>query len=366
MRSRRRIVALATVLLALLAVAGAAAAAPGPSFVTGYSRARLTLHAQRAFWTTSSRAARTVDPIGPFTLSGTVLDYDGAPETEAEVFWGWMQDPGSSWWDGTATVGTTGYVGRRRAPSQFPAVTSVPGDDWLSAVSWDEYGLPGARHLGQRLLGAAAATSSVLVAYAWRRRATVAAPTSWSGTGDAGEVGRDERVPAALSRLLRRSPGAGLRDRRDPGGGLPGSGRARRGLGQPGLRAGARAGGQARPPVTLEFDWDDAVRGRLAGPMCTRSGPAGSGVTFVIDDWPAGMQVSFRGFSFADGRTTGSHPVVTPQGPRPDVSRAARHPGGRGRRAISTPSRPTAQTTRGRSSTCTTTTWSAISAPPAA
>jgi hypothetical protein len=67
--------------------------------------------------------------------------------------------------------------------------------------------------------------------------------------------------------------------------------------------------------TTLDIDWDDAVRGRLAGPYPRHSGPAGSQVTFVLDDWPAGMQVSFEGSSFAGGGTDWFAPVVTSQGP---------------------------------------------------
>ena len=67
-------------------------------------------------------------------------------------------------------------------------------------------------------------------------------------------------------------------------------------------------------PATLQFDWDEAVRGRLAGRMCTRSGPPGSHVTFVLDGWPAGAQVSFRGFAFSSGKTDWFSPVVTSAG----------------------------------------------------
>ncbi len=310
MRARRTAVLLATVLLALLALAGAAAAAPGPRLSRPFSRAQ-TLLAQRAFWKAPPQAAQTVDPVGPFVLSGTVLDYDGNPASEAEVFWGWLEEPGSSWWEGIDHTGgrtTTGADGA----FQFPAVTSVPGDDWLETVTWDETGF--------WALDSWDNDFSAQQPYVVRPgRVRVETQGESGGAYVLARVG-DEASSAAMSEFQRVSASF-LADVVAPGfvtAELQAEdfrGAVTRAVGwvSPGYTPVPVTAGQ-EAPVTLRFDWDDAVRGRLAGRMCTRSGPPGSHVTFVLDHWPAGTQVSFRGFEFATGTTDWFSPVVTPAG----------------------------------------------------
>ena len=51
---------------------------------------------------------------------------------------------------------------------------------------------------------------------------------------------------------------------------------------------------------TIELDWAEAKRARLAGPRCRHSVRPGDFVTLVLENWPAGSQASFYGASWVD------------------------------------------------------------------
>jgi hypothetical protein len=310
MKSRPGVVT-AVVVLAMLALAlpTLAGAAP-PSAVRLRSSA---LEAQRAFWRASPAIPRTVDPIGPFALSGTVLDYSGRPAEDADVFWGWF-DPNAPVWfgeevgfhDGGATA--TSADGR----FSFPSVTSVPGGDRLgAAIRGDET---------STFIDTWANDFSTGQAYVLRPgrvRIDLAHAPAGSGfsaqVGDAAHSSAWTDVHPSSGTIVAAAPEPGfvtavVRQESDRGT-VP----AAVGWVSPGHTPVPVVGGE-EAPVAIALDWDDAVRGRIWGPVARHSGPPGSSVWFALDDWPAGMQIRFAGFSFGRDEVEYPSQVVTSAG----------------------------------------------------
>jgi hypothetical protein len=314
MRSCTRVAASVAVLVALLALASAAAAAPG---MVRHPIAGARLHAltaQRAFWAKAPQAARTTDPVGPFALSGTVLDYDGAPAADADVEWGWF-DPNAAIWFGPEVVGhqggtaTTGDDGT----FAFSSVTSVPGSDYLGASG---YGEAGWSFLGTWYNDFSSGAARVIRPGRVPVNLLHAPGTSplMLVTGDAATGNAVTEVPTDQVALVADTVPPGFVTALVQAESARGTVPAAVGWVSPGHALVPVTPGQ-EAATTLDLDWNEAVRGRLAGPVPRQSGPAGSQVTFVLYDWPAGMQVSFDGFSFGDGSTEWFTPVVTSQGP---------------------------------------------------
>ena len=127
-------------------------------------------------------------------------------------------------------------------PSQFPAVTSVPGDDWLETVTWDETGFWALDSWdndfsAQRALRGPPGPRAGGDAGRQRRRLR---PGPRGGRG----LVRRHRASSseASAGFLADAVAPGFVTARAAGRGLPGGGHACRGLGQPGLHAGARHG----------------------------------------------------------------------------------------------------------------------------
>jgi hypothetical protein len=314
MRSRTRVAASVAVLLALLAFASAAAAAPA-MLRHPFTGARLhALTAQRAFWAKAPQAARTADPVGPFVLSGTVLDYDGTPVPGADVRWGWF-DPNEDVWFGDGVVYHDGGMtsAAEDGTFSFPSVSSVPGSDYLGAFGMDDGGW-----FSLDTWNADFSSAVPRVIRPGHVRVNVVHAPSGGGltvtTGDvtSGSASSSAVLKGGLVVAKALSPGivtAQVQSDNDAG-----TVSAAAGWVSPGhVPVTVTAGQEAATELAL--DWDDAVHGRLAGSAPRHSGPPGSQVTFVIDNWPDGMQVSFDGFSFADGSTHVFDQVVTSQGP---------------------------------------------------
>ena len=129
---------------------GCARAAPVPPALARAAPARAAgLLEGAAAGRTYRRPHRTVQ------LSGTVLDYEGNPVNEAEVFWGWLEEPGTAWWEGDDAVRRPDDSGGRRGlpvpRRHLGPRRRLAGDRHLGRDR-----LLGDRQLGQRLLGAAA------------------------------------------------------------------------------------------------------------------------------------------------------------------------------------------------------------------
>jgi hypothetical protein len=240
-------------------------------------------------------ALHLADPTGPFSISGTVLDYDGAPVDDAVVEWGWY-DPNAPVWfgpdaqyhhGGSADTGAGGGF-------SFTGVTSSPGNDDLG-VSFMNYYLSTwtndfstkSTYVVQPGLvpvtivnGPARATADVSVGDA----ATGLALTQMDLTGGSGlaaacapgfdsvMVSFSDGIGAATAATEWTSPAHAL---------VP-----------------ASAGATVSQTITL--DWNEAKRGHLAGPRCRHSVMPGDVVTFVLTHWPAGYQTSFWGTSWAE------------------------------------------------------------------
>jgi len=122
-----------TLLVVAAALVPAAAQAGG-------TRGRLPWPQMRTPAEAQGPALHAADPIGPFSIGGTVLDYDGTPMVGAGVYWGWF-DPNAPVWFGPGVVyheGDSGATGLGGAFS-FTGVTSSPGNDDLGVEFPDYY-----------------------------------------------------------------------------------------------------------------------------------------------------------------------------------------------------------------------------------
>ncbi len=309
MRSRLGVVPV-VVLLALLGLAPSALALASSS-ASVHLRSP-ALDAQRSFWGAPRATAQRVAPIGPFALEGTVLDYSGQPAEAADVSWGWF-DPNAPVWfgedvryhDGGTTTSEAGIF-------SFPAVTSVPGsdslrtfiygDDTVTAIdTWDkdfssglEYVIRPGRARVELAHAPAGASLSIQVGDA-------AHSSAWSEAQPSGTTLLAAAAePDFVTAVVREESGRGTAP-------------AAVGWVSPGhTPVPVVAGEQA--PVTIALDWDDAVRGRLWGPVARHSGPPGSSVWFVLEDWPAGHQIRFAGYSFGSAVAEEYTQVVTSAG----------------------------------------------------
>ena len=83
-----------------------------------------------------SAPRESATPIGPFSISGTVLDYDGTPLVGAWVDWGWF-DPKAPAWFGPDVVYHPGGSADTTAEGafSFAGVTSVSGSDALTVTA---------------------------------------------------------------------------------------------------------------------------------------------------------------------------------------------------------------------------------------
>jgi hypothetical protein len=283
--------------LAMLGICGTALGSSKASPMTATS----PLAPGRAAVPPGPAARALATPAGPYTIGGTVLDYDGTPISDAWVDWYWF-DPNAPAWFGPDVVYHSGGSTETAAGGafSFADVTSVPGSDALSA--WSPY-----------------STDHFMI-------------STWSNDFSTQDsyVLRPGRVPVTISNLpLGESPQVTVGDvttgsaesqpQLTEGHGLASTA-------APGFRTavverrvtwGVHAaldwtspGGvlvSVTPGTTADqeivLDWSEARHGFVSGTRWQHAARPGDVVTFVLKDWPAGYQASFLGTSWGDEET---------------------------------------------------------------
>lgn len=269
-----------------------------PAGALAASRARLPLRLPPTWRPAASLRAAPFAAVlpGPYTVSGSALDYDGSPLPKgSQVEWGWY-DPNLPVWnspDITYHLGDDGSV--TGGAFSFDA-TSFPGSDVLSVFdpnmvvgalgvlsTWNnDFSTHGPYTIqpGHVTVNIAGWPAGKLAEVAVGDAATGMADTALRGSGAACAPATGfDCVAVSLSNSHGAVPAA--LDWTSPSHAV----------------VPVIAGAPVADPVDL--DWSKARHGSLAGPLCRHSGKPGSVVRFVLKGWPAGYQASFDGYSYA-------------------------------------------------------------------
>lgn len=249
-----------------------------------------------------SAPRESATPIGPFSISGTVLDYDGTPLVGAWVDWGWF-DPKAPAWFGPDVVYHPGGSADTTAEGafSFAGVTSVSGSDALTVTA----PFSGAA-TEAFMISTWANDFSTQPGYVLRPgRVPITISNLPAGLSPVITVG-DATTGYAESHQLRLVDGHGFANTVAPGFRTAVVER----YGTWGVHAALdwTSPGGTLVPVTpgttsgeeIVLDWSQARHGVLAGTRWQHAARPGDFVTFVLKDWPAGYRASFYGKSGDD------------------------------------------------------------------
>jgi hypothetical protein len=242
---------------------------------------------------TPARAGATTYPV-----SGTMEGFDGSPQAGFWVTAGWYDPDGYSWFVPDALYhsggdGTTGADGT----FSFANVPSHPGHDSLMAGSLTGDGLTTMvlYHLDF------STTSSYVL-----RPGHVSVSVAHAPADKRADVTLGDANYSAIESSVGLTGGYGVANAWAPD---FNSGRAYFGNAIGTVTAECEWANPSHTPVavspgavagtSVDFDWNDAVRGRLAGPLCRHSGRPGSTFRYTISNLPAGEQMSFFGQSWS-------------------------------------------------------------------
>lgn len=272
----------------------AAAALPAAAQATE-ARGRLQRAVIDASGDSRPSVSHLAGPVGPVTIGGTVLEYDGTPVEGAWVEWGWF-DPNTPVWMGPDVVyhrGGEGWTGVGGAFS-FAGITSSPGNDDLSAFGEDWQ------------LSTWANDFSTTPTYVIRPGLVPVTIANWPDRLEA-EVCVGDAASGGAWSSPRLTDDSGLAAAPAPGfdtvavsfyGDFATVTAATEWISPDHAVVPIESGATVDQTITL--DWAEAKRARLAGPRCRHSVRPGDFVTLVLENWPAGSQASFWGASWAD------------------------------------------------------------------
>jgi hypothetical protein len=298
----RRIPACLSVIVALALLAPAAALA---STVAKPSLSVWTGARHSVMLPESASAGRSVAalPAGSYTISGTVLAFNGTAENGATVYWGRVDPTTGPQVGGQVNVGADGTF-------QFQNVSSLPGhDDLLSVYDFTHKTLGYLESWNNdfQLVSSYVVQPAEVTLNVQNAPASFAPQVGVFGTGGqaqswpsiTGGTGTPMAPPPSFNDVV-------VSDVRNTA--VPTDLTVTTAAESLSASDASVAAGAVAPAVTL--DWSAAQQAYLAGAACQHSGKPGSAFTVVVKGWPAGEKAGFELAGFGANSIT-----VTSAGP---------------------------------------------------